>query len=720
MATIFFFINALETALLTWYLYHAGSSSSEQIILGLSPYRLIMVSLLAILVPVFIAAAVMCIRKESRLNKIINNRLSNEGKTWRLFTVFASIWILTIILFTRDAGTFGNLKNLYIQFQPVLSWLFLLSAQSALVLLFHLSFNFNPMREDPSIAKHHETRFVWLIFFASVIVKLLWATPGAYGPLNGDEMEYFSLASYLNQGNIFLAVDAVHYPPLYPAFLVPTIPFGIYTYDLIKIANVLLSSSIVFPVYLIARQYMDARKSIWVVMAACLLPFHLVFPRRIQSENLYFPLFYWCVYMVLNTPKKRRFQIRWDILAGMCLGMLYLTRYITLATLPAFLLGWLLTSIHSKQANDTQKNHLVLRLGAFIACASLVYAPWVLSGLENGHTFKDMLGLFITASVENPGQLTFNNLIIWVLVYAAYLLLMAAPVLPFLMLSVRQLFSGNMSKKTKDWLIFCVTMSGFYCAAVVRHSWRANYNAEMPMKIMGRYLIFLTPLFLITAFAAMADHQKNNKRPAWHSFISMILLPAALIVAAYLMIIQKSVFPINPNALNELGSVDGYLVTVLNWRFFVIVLPVYVLSFLFTQKQNSKILMGSILTGIAIFYLAGLPVYREQLQVQQDYTIIGKEIANQLVEYDPDSQNRDIQFLLSNDLSSSEKQQIYMSIQVRGFHKLTPYSYNPAKPFSNIDENTFILWENNLPWLSSIEPNEVIDLSQPIYKLVVF
>lgn len=712
MTSIFFLVNAIETALLAIYFYQSGSTPSEQIWLGLSIQRLTLVFGLGLLATAFCAAAAAVWRKDSRFSKNIRSVMGNESKCWQVLLLSLFSLAVMLVLSLLKPSSLGDLKNIYLQFKPVLSLAFLLSAQNTLVMLVWISFRFLSIK----LIKDVEISRIWFIFAIVAAVKCLWVIPGAYGPVNGDEMEYFSLAYYLSQGNIFQAVDAIHYPPLYPAFLSMTIPFGLYTFDLIKILNVLLSSSIVFPIYLIARRFLDERESLLVVLAACLLPFHLVFPRRIQSENLYFPLFYWAIYLILAEPADPRSRTVWNGLSGLCLGLLYLTRYITLATLPAFLLGWSLKTFRREKGTSAwQRQFMILA-----ASGLLIYTPWVVSGTAHGHTVKDMLGLFITASVENPQQLSFSNLMLWVLIYAAYLVLMAAPVLPFLLLLVRDFFSGKLDPQRSRWFILAAALTAVYSAAVVRHSWRANYNADLPVKIMGRYLIFLAPLFLISAALAFRTPSKEKPQPAWRTVLSMLVIPSGLISAAYCLIIQKSLLPISSNALNRLGAVDGYLVSLLDWRFFVILLPLYLGSLITYRRNDTRMLLRVVSLGLAIFYLAALPAYREELQNQQQYTLIGKQTAEEIAQLDHNLAETDIRFLLPNSLLSVEKQQIYMSVQVRGYPLLTPASYNSAKPISSLSANTIVLWKSGTPWVSERSADQVIDLVGNGYTLNIF
>jgi hypothetical protein len=716
MTALYFLINAIETALLAVYFYLSGSAPSEQVFLGLSPERLILVCGLAVLALAFLGAAVLSFKNGNWLTGQVHTCLKNERTCWRMLAAGLLMTAVVIFLFTRGPHIFGDWSQVYVQFQPVLSLIFLFSIQTVLVLLVWIAFHFTNFKPESD----KEIRRIWIVFAVLAAFKYFLGTAGAYGPINGDEMEYFSLAYYLSQGNLFQAVDPIHYPPLYSLLLTTTLPFGFYTFDLIKVINVLLSSSIVFPIYLISRRYMKAEQSLLVVLGASLLPFHLIFPRRIQSENLYFPLFYWALYFIVSDPQDKRRRSAWDILSGALLGMLYLTRYITLALLPVFLLGWGLKVSRNSAGSEQRASHWIRRFLLLAVCGLGCYLPWIAAGLSHGYVFRDTLGLFITASVENPQQLSFANLMLWVLIYAAYLVLMAAPVLPFLFLLARDFFTNRLSLKSKHWFILSIALTAVYSAAVVRHSWRANYNAEIPMKIMGRYLIFLAPIFLISAMLALRE-RKQNEPPATGQYgLLMLIIPAGLISGAYLLLIRKSILPISAGALNALGAVDGYLVSLMGEFFFLLLLPLYGSYLLLYLKKKIPALLAAAALGLAVFYLAALPAYQGELKDQQYYNRIGEQTAKVLAGLDVDLSGAGLQLLLPNELTSIQKQQIYMTVQVRGLPLLTPASYNSARQFSDIEENTLVIWDSQNEWSSPQEPIQSFSLSGTPYLLKVF
>jgi len=696
MIPVYFLINAVETALLAIFFIAGGSESTQQVIFNLSWYRAILVLALSLIALSFLFLSLRCIKRGGEFRNRVENIFDNQRAIWAILSISSLLLSAAIFLLTRNPDLFGNYRNHFLEIQPVLAWLFMLAGQALFFVLVRMCFIDCLLNPDQPSQINKEYKTVWIVFLISVIAKLLLVARNAYGPINWDEMEYFFSAYFLNQGKLYAYENAIHYPPLYPLLLIPAIPFGIHVYDLIKILNVLLSSSIIFPIYLIARQFLDAKKSLWMIIIACLLPFHIVFPMRIQSENLYYPLFCWALFLVPANPKDERFSLHWDILSGVCLGLLYLTRYITLAALPAFLLGWWLKQIPAGKAKSAQISGKVIRFILLVFAICLTYSPWLFAGLRQGYTFKMLLGFLITSSVENTAQLNLGNLTQWILIYACYLILMAAPVLHLLILFCHQVLTTKTGAQVRNWFILAAALLVTYSAAVVRHSWRANYNAELPTKIMGRYFIFLTPLFLISA-AMAAGQFEMHKKPKWPAFfLTTFLLPAAAVTFAYLCVVSKVIIPINTGALRIWGSLDGYLVSILDWRFFAIVLVIFARTAVFLWQGRSKSAFTLLFAGLACFYLAGMPEYYQATQVFNPYNLIGKQMAEEIIaRYPQDYGVRQVRIYLPDEFDKTQKQRIYMSTRIRGLHHLEILTYAQDSSTITWQVGDFMLVEND-------------------------
>ena len=125
------------------------------------------------------------------------------------------------------------------------------------------------------------------------------------------------------------------------------------------------------------------------------------------------------------------------------LAVLYLTRYITLAAIPFFVLAWWVKPFEGEpglfKPGWKKFGHLV---GMGAALLLLAFSPWLIAGLREGVNLKLVLG-FGVASKTDPAQLTLYNLVTWMVLYASYYVLVAAPVLNLLLAAVTQLDLKN-------------------------------------------------------------------------------------------------------------------------------------------------------------------------------------------------------------------------------------------------------------------------------------
>jgi len=695
MLAAYFFTNALETLLLVIFLVGRGSEADRQVFLNMSPMLLMLVVILLVIALVFAFLGLRSLRHGFHLPSSFTRVLRESNLQWRMLAIFLSLSVFAWLLLTQNAESFSFLRNYYLQVQPIIAWFFVLSAQAAFVMLVLLAFFAVQGSPLDRSAIRRELLCITLLFAILSATKLL-LTNNAHGLVNWDDMEYFFSSWFMQQGNLFAYEDAMQIPPLYPALLTWSMPFNPYAFELIKLANILLSSSIVFPIYLTARQLLSARTSRWVALLACLLPFHILFPQRIQSENLYFPLLYWAIFLILASPRDARQRFSWDVLTGFCLGELYLTRYITLAALPAFFLGWCLKELKCIAGNLRITKDQALRFSTLLLAALVIYLPWLLAGQRHDFSAKAMLGLSITANVQNLAQLSLVNLLQWALIYAAYLILMAAPVLPLLFLSLKQAFQQRRSQ-LMYWLFFTAALLGSFWIAVVRHSWRANYNVDLPTKIMGRYFIFLTPLFLISAFLALQNaHDKQvpslKRCSLLKDLLLFVLLPFTLVAFSHTLIIQRAILPMSAGVINKWGSMDGYLIILQDGAFLPLILLFYIILIFLLRRSNLERAFAVLAVSLLIYFAASLPAYFNDLQDFNLPNTLGKQMAYTIIDrYPQDYSSQPVRVFLPVQFSKTERQHMYMSIRIRGIHQLTTLSYDPLSTAEAYSDGDFVL-----------------------------
>ena len=180
--------------------------------------------------------------------------------------------------------------------------------------------------------------YVLLLTYKLIVVIHLRSEPQV-----ADEFTYLKMARLLYQNGSY---NSVQYPLLYPLFLLPAVLTGDHFYLTAKILGAISSAFVPVCTYAIARLYLDPEKSVIPAAFSAVIPYHYVTTMTIMSENLYFPLFLLEIYLVL---KPRKHVVLSDIGTGMLLGALFMTRHITLVSIPVFGLVWLMREAEEKR-----------------------------------------------------------------------------------------------------------------------------------------------------------------------------------------------------------------------------------------------------------------------------------------------------------------------------------------------------------------------------------
>ena len=713
--SIYFFINSIEIFFLVFFLFQSGSVGESVVFLNLSLLRLITIAVLLVIGIFFLAKAIQQFRGKGEYSGFLHKILDRESSLWAAFSITILILITLYWLLTRQRSSFGDFMLVFQRLEPIVSWLIVFCLQNLFFLAFYYS-SFYVRRRDPSNRSEFNRQFAQLfgVFLVVAVLKYIFTASSFFGPLDrGDEMTYYDMAESMYRG-FFSIVDTHHYPPLYPLLLINTMIFKQWTFQGIQIMNVLLSTSLIWPVYLITREFLDHQKSMIAVVIACLTPFNYLFPGRILSENLFYPLFFWTMFITFVAPQNKKFRIHWVVLNGAMLAALLMTRYITFALVPFFLLAWVLKeSAYEKETALAKKLvHFALLLLVFL----LVISPWLIMAWVSGLPLQSALG-FDVASHTTPEQLTFARLVSWVILYACYFCLVAAPVLQFLLLSFTMNDLRNITEDFTRWIIqILAVMSGFF-AAVVRHSWRAFYNAELPSRIMGRYLIVLFPMFLITGLIVMDKYEAGSFKSSNFKKIALQFLSFILVTISYLILIEGKMVHIDYNFVRGNDSVDVFYVQLMGKSFLILILIIQLAIgyFLFIGKKSTA--FKSLLIGLAVFYLVGIPAYHSEILDEQTYPWLSNEIKIKLEERgglnDPDEH---ITVFLPEDSDIRSSSEIYNGLRIRGVNGTEILNYS-----SDIHDMSnrlgFIIHELPPENTPTVREGEVLEFNHHMFTL---
>jgi len=629
---LFLGLLILETLGLLAYDLLTGSQPEEQFIFNLSLLRF----LITIAISAFLFLLFYIFSQSFKTDNLINKVITNDKRTFLL--LIASYAGLAASMLFLDANTkeMGDYLQLYLKLKPFLAWGFWVALQACFFsMIWFCHLYIGNVKTNNEKDRGEELITLLVIFATMIIIKTIWIIPSAYGPvIQGDELRYFNMAKLFYDG-VFNIENVNHSPYLYPVMLSVSFLFGENAYTVMKFLNVLYSSSIIFPLYLIARKYFSKNISLLVTLCTCVLPYHLLFPRMLMSENLYFPILLWVMLLLLHQPQTQKLHGPWYLLTGFNIGLLYLTRYITLAVIPILLLAWWYINPRKNRTDGCVSSALArdierLSSRSFLSFTWLVlgiiigYSPWMIAGLSAGVPIRLLLGFGITEQTT-ASQLTLYNLLIWLGLYFCYLVLMAAPVLPFFSYFLGTRFKDR-NIETRNWFILLGGLIVGFLAACVRHSWRALYNGEIPARIMGRYILYFTPLFIISALLLIRQQTSFRHKTRIKHIALTLLLPFAIVALAYALLFGNLFHLHDGNLINVLGSVDGAYLQYLGIYFFLIILAMYIAASWHTWNGRTDLLVKLSFGLFIVFYIVGMPAYYQDILSNQDFQYLADRI----------------------------------------------------------------------------------------------
>ena len=678
LSSLYFLINALEAAALAAFMLSVKSSKQERIFLDLSVSRLVIVVAIIGVALFFLFLAVRSLMAEKKQKALIEKFLVSETAIWLALVLSAALIFGALFMLTRPADSLGSSRLIVQRLEPILAWMAVFGTQTLFFVFSWYSAYFMDNGDHKNVAAvEKELLPLFGMFAGLVIIKLALVAANSFGPVGrGDEMTYYTMADSLYY-DIFTPRDYNHYqyPPLYPLSLVVTLVFKGWAFEGVKLINVFLSSSIIIPTYFISKKFVDVKKSLLVAFLACLIPYHFVFPRRIVSENLFLPLFFWALFITFTVPANKRSRLIWDLANGLIIGLLYLTRYITLATIPFFMLAWWIKPFEGERS--LYKPGFKKTLHALLMAAVIVatYSPWVVAGVQDGVAANLMLG-FGVAAKTTAGQLTIQRLLMWAVLYAFYFILVAAPVFSLLIVSLRQMDFKNWRHGFTRWIIQTFLIMGGFYAAVTRHSWRAFYNREIPSAIMGRYLIVFSVVYFIIAVAALMRFKKTDFRSRKQFILAALVVPFLLVVLAYLTLIKGVIIPTDGDLIKSQGSADAFYIQTLGGFFLPLVFMIDAMTCYLMWKEKRKLAVTTLAAMLVVYYIAGLPSYFQDLLNYQTYPFLASRIARLAPQPDPKSgASESFTVFVPFEREPENDDEIFNGLYTRGFENTIVETY---------------------------------------------
>ena len=401
---------------------------------------------------------------------------------------------------------------------------------------------------------------IFITYLILVLVKLIISYFIPAPSAHADYYTYTKMArSFFMFGEFSIhGVITTTYPPLYPIFLSISYLFNDMdvVYFFMKFINILLITSIIFPSYLLAKEFLSKKDAYLVALLISFIPSVFAFSVYIMAENLFYPLFLFFVYFLYKSFMEKSYK--WDILAGLFIGFAYLTKVIGIALIPVVFFSFIFYVLRYKKDFILQlKKKFILGIVAL-----LTILPWILRNTKlYGFSFASLLGGDLSSSeavAALSGKYTLEAFVTMCVFYLTFFILSSGIVFFVSNLSViKRMFKDKkfliISTIFLSSLLFFILIAANHNSAIIKHF---TLYPWLTGKFVGRYLDAVLPLVFILGFIGYNYFKKDKTLIKYSTVIlSLIFLFAS-------QLIYVSLYPINNLSLTWIGVLN-YLVNYL-------------------------------------------------------------------------------------------------------------------------------------------------------------
>ncbi len=501
------------------------------------------------------------------------------------------------------------------------------------------------------------------IYLALVILKLLWVknTPAPW--LFFDELYYkqYAYSIFHGLGYKLNGAYSAQFPPLYPLLIAPAFFFGIHWYKAILGINVLISSTIIFPVYMISRLALSKRNIWFVVILTILSGFHVVFSRMVMSENVFLPLFLLSFYLLIVNYKRPIFDLIFGVLLGACL----LTKYLVLPLIPIMVLiklsqPWITKEI---SLNNLFSKKVLKQLILIIIGIAILFLPWVLYTNRVGLPLKDALGFGVAGvKVGNTGLPDISTFPVYLWAYTLLFLFCCALFLDDLLFG----FSLRNIRNNKGliFISFCILALSliFISGAMAWQYYSGQQFSEYHFD--ERYLIGLVPLIPVIALLIRERRLPRLTSYRTRLYVYDLLASAGIVLFCYASLVTKILWE-NSLAINVHCIQTGPWVFELdfppvNWLanvniLMIVLFLIFIIRFVY-RFMPSRRFLGSIEIFLVIVFALFCNYYLMQAlqRYYEDPGIHGMKLSSVILNTAPEGQS--INIYLDDDVYQYEWQ----------------------------------------------------------------
>jgi len=438
-----------------------------------------------------------------------------------------------------------------------------------------------------------------IFFLFLILIKIVLSTLVPYPMYMADERQYFDVAkSFLKEGKFLDEGENSRRYPIYSLFISPVTIFDVKISNmLIKVLNSIASSSVIFPIWLICREFLDRKKSFFVILLSAFIPEIFAYTFTIMSENLFYPLFMFSIYFIMKSFTEK--DKKWKILGGIFIGLTILTRPIGLFLLISIPLVILIKFfINMKNHRKTPIFSYFLDNWILFIFIFITISPWFIrNACIFGTDYSGILGYgkISEGNIVNFTPNLFLEIFRYGLINIGYLVFSTFVV--FFSFSI--ILAMNIKKYKNDKLSTFVILSWTISIILISYTTIFSFtNASgtfigVPNKIMGRYISTIISLFIIMGFIGMEKYKAKLIMPLIISCFFILFLPTNSSIASFDTLSTLPLFiPEKLNTMNILPfSIPNFTVKII------------IFSLIFTFYKTKKIHWKNIFPISFCFFL---------------------------------------------------------------------------------------------------------------------
>ena len=436
------------------------------------------------------------------------------------------------------------------------------------------------------------TKKLLMIYVITVIVKaiLSYFIPAPSEFSDGYIFAKMARSLFFDGNFIVHGVSTHQYPPLYPIILSVSYIFRNMevVYFFMKFINVIISSLIILPAWLLAREFLNEKESILVTILIAIIPSNFAFSSYILAENLFYPVALFAIYFIYKSFTEKSYK--WDIAAGIFIGLSYLTKTIGIVFL-AIIAVLALIKIIKEKGFEQIKKKIILYIVALA-----IMSPWLIRNLLFfGFSINSILGGYeneVSTGIKSYYPI---SIFAWFLLYLGFLILSTG-----IIFAITSLNNDKRDKKLNTFFTTSIVSIIFFILIASHHNTISSipvFTKYITGRAFGRHIDVLLPLIFILGFIGFKNYESNKK-------IKYPLLIAIILAFSSILSLSK-LLPPNSISLSHIGLINIGLNYLIGNLSVLIILLLFLASFLFILMLNkkNKLRLNKIFPYLIIFFL---------------------------------------------------------------------------------------------------------------------